>query len=66
MVRAKLFHHPQGFISFGDDGTILLSPYISPLNVKKMNLAQGRKYSIPPSSGRRNYLAYHREHIFKK
>ena len=60
----KLFD--QGFISFEDDGTILLSPYISPLNVKKMNLAQGRKYSIPPSSGRRNYLAYHREHIFKK
>ncbi|MDP3955801.1 MAG: HNH endonuclease [bacterium] len=60
----KLFD--QGFISFEDDGTILLSPYISPLNVKKMNLAQGRKYSIPPSSGRKNYLAYHREHIFKK
>jgi len=60
----KLFD--QGFISFEDDGTILLSPYISPLNVKKMNLAQGRKYSIPSSSGRRNYLAYHREHIFKK
>lgn len=60
----KLFD--QGFISFEDDGTILISPYISPLNVKKMNLAQGRKYSIPPSNGRKGYLAYHREHIFKK
>ena len=60
----KLFD--QGFISFEDDGTIIISPYISPLNVKKMNLAQGRRYSIPPSNGRKSYLAYHREHIFKK
>jgi len=60
----KLFD--QGFISFEDDGTILISPYISPLNVKKMNLAQGRKYTVPPSDARKAYLAYHREHIFKK
>ena len=60
----KLFD--QGFISFEDDGTIIISPYISPLNVKKMNLAQGRKYVIPASDGRKNYLAYHREYIFKK
>lgn len=60
----KLFD--QGFISFENDGTILISPYISPLNVKKMNLAQGRKYTVPPSDERKIYLTYHREHIFKK
>lgn len=60
----KLFD--QGFISFEDDGTILISPYISPLNLKKMNLAHGRKYTIPPSNDRNVYLAYHRKHIFKK
>jgi len=60
----KLFD--QGFISFENDGAILISPYISPLNVKKMNLAQGRKYTVPPSDERKVYLAYHREHIFKK
>lgn len=60
----KLFD--QGFISFENDGTILISPYISPLNVKKMNLAQGRKYTVPQSDTRKTYLAYHREHIFKK
>lgn len=60
----KLFD--QGFISFEDDGAILLSPYISPLNLKKLNLAKGQKFTIPPSIERRSYLKYHREHIFKK
>ncbi len=60
----KLFD--QGFISFEDDGTIVLSPYISPLNLKKLNLAKGRKYNIPPSDKRRDYISYHREHILKK
>ncbi len=60
----KLFD--QGFITFEDDGAIIISPYISPLNIKKLNLAQGRKFSIPQTDKRKEYLAYHREHIFKK
>lgn len=60
----KLFD--QGFISFEDDGTILISPYISPLNIKKINLSHGRKYVIPASDKRREYLDYHRKNIFKK
>ncbi|OGR84462.1 MAG: hypothetical protein A2901_03495 [Elusimicrobia bacterium RIFCSPLOWO2_01_FULL_54_10] len=60
----KLFD--QGFISFEDDGTVLLSPYISPLNLKKLSLVKGRQYVIPPSERRKNYLQYHRDHIFKK
>lgn len=60
----KLFD--QGFISFEDDGVILISPYISPLNIKKMNLRQGQRFVIPISDERKVYLSYHREHIFKK
>ena len=60
----KLFD--QGFITFEDDGGIVISPYISPLNIKKLNLAQGRKYVFPQTDKRKKYLAYHREHIFKK
>ncbi len=60
----KLFD--QGFISFEDDGTLLISPYISPLNIKKLNLATSRKFVLPPSVKRCKYLAYHRENIFKK
>lgn len=60
----KLFD--QGFISFEDNGNVLLSPYISPLNLKKLNLIKGKTYSIPPSEKRKEYLRYHRDHIFKK
>lgn len=56
----------QGFISFSDDGTIMISPYISPLNLKKLNLSAGRKYNIPPSDKRMVYLEYHRNNIFKR
>jgi putative restriction endonuclease len=56
----------QGFISFNDDGTIIISPYISPLNVKKLNLSAGKKFNIPKSEKRNAYLEYHRTNIFKK
>ncbi len=56
----------QGFITFQDDGIIAISPYISPLNIKKLSLVNGRKFTLPPSNKRKEYLAYHREHIFKK
>ncbi len=60
----KLFD--QGFITFKNDGSIIVSPYISPLNIKKLNLVQGRKYTFPQTDKRKEYLAYHRDHIFKK
>ncbi len=60
----KLFD--QGFISFEDDGKILISPYISPLNIKKLNLAKDRVFSIPNIEKRKTYLKYHRDYIFKK
>lgn len=56
----------QGFISFGDDGTIILSPYISPLNIKKLNLIPNKKYEIPNIKYRKKYLSYHRDNILKK
>ena len=56
----------QGFISFDDDGTLLTSPYISPLNQKKLNLVPGKQYPVVMASEkRRRYLKYHRESIFK-
>ena len=60
----KLFD--QGFISFTDDGNIMISPYISPLNIKKLNLSPNKKYNLPKSTKRFSYLIYHRENIFKK
>lgn len=55
----------QGFISFTDDGEILISPYISPLNIKKLSLIHKKKYNIPEIAKRKKYLEYHRTLIFK-
>lgn len=60
----KLFD--QGFISFTDDGEIIISPYISPLNIKKLNLIHKKKYILPESETRKKYLEYHRDNVFKK
>lgn len=60
----KLFN--DGYISFHDDGTVLISPYISPLTVKKLkHLLPNKKYMLPKTDGRDVYLKYHRENIFK-
>jgi len=60
----KLFD--QGFISFEENGAIILSPYISPLNIKKLNLVKNKKYNLILSDGRKDYLKYHRKHILKR
>lgn len=56
----------QGFISFSDDGLIIISPYISPLNLKKLNLIPGKRYDIPNIEKRKKYLDFHRNNILKK
>lgn len=60
----KLFD--RGFISFENDGTMLVSPWISPLNQKRLNIFNGKKFKMLPTDGREAYLAYHREYVFKK
>ena len=55
----------QGYISFNDDGQVLISPYISPLNRKRLSLIPDKIIDIKPV-GREKYLQYHRENIFKK
>lgn len=55
----------KGFVSFENDGTMLISPWISPLNQKKLNLSPRKKY-IFTLNGREEYLKYHRDEIFKK
>jgi predicted restriction endonuclease len=59
----KLFD--QGFITFRDDGTMIVSPYLSPLNVKRLLLIHGKKYDIPDLEKRAKYLEFHRENRFK-
>ena len=51
-----------GFISFGEDGTILLSPALS--NPAALGIRSGMK--LTALSGRQKYLEYHRKHVLKK
>ena len=56
----------QGFISFSNDGVIYVSPYLSPLNIKRLGLIPNKKYNLQVHSKRSFYLEYHRQNIFKK
>jgi predicted restriction endonuclease len=60
----KLFD--RGFISFENDGTMLVSPWISPMNQKRLEIFNGKKIRSLPTEGREEYLFYHREFVFKK
>ena len=60
----KLFD--RGFISFEDDGTMLVSPWLSPMNQKRLDIFNGKKIRTLPVEGREEYLLYHREFVFKK
>ena len=53
-----------GFISFEDDGTLLVSPFLSNITKKRLFLKEGGRVRLQTGSGK--YLAYHRENIFCK
>lgn len=58
----KLFD--RGFISFEDDGELIVSHWLSPMNQKRLGLQPGKKYKFD-CAGRNDYLKYHKENIFK-
>ncbi len=60
------FLFDRGFISFNDDRTILISPWLSKMTLSKLGLSPGKKYTMLPVEGREGYLRYHRENIFKR
>lgn len=53
-----------GFISFEDDGTLLVSPFLSNITKKRLFLKEGGRVRLQTGSSK--YLAYHREKIFCK
>ncbi len=60
----KLFD--RGFISFDDNKRMLVSPWISPMNQKRLNIYEGKKIDkLQLNDKRKEYLVYHRENIFK-
>lgn len=57
----------KGFISFHDNGKLIVSPFLSPLNQKRLNINDGKQIDIQRflDSKRLVYLSYHRDNIFK-
>ena len=61
----KLFD--RGFISFKDDKRMMVSPWLSPMNQKRLNIFDGKLIPhLPLDAKRKAYLVYHRDNIFKK
>ncbi len=56
----------RGFITFEDDKTLVVSPWISPMNQKRLGIYTGKLIEkLPLDEKRKEYLAFHREYIFK-
>ncbi len=60
------FLFDRGFISFTDNKTIIISPWLSKMTISKLNLVPDKKYIHLPIEGRHKYLEFHRRFIFKK
>ncbi len=60
------FLFDRGFITFTNDKRMSISPWLSKMTCSRLNLIPDKKYDMLPTEGRSEYLAYHRENIFKK
>jgi hypothetical protein len=56
----------QGFISFDDEGRLLISAEISPEDLQRLGISPAARLRSPISAKKRGYLAYHRANIFRK
>lgn len=56
----------RGFITFKDDKTLIVSPWLSPMNQKRLGIYTGMLVErLNLDNKRIEYLRYHRENIFK-
>lgn len=60
------FLFDRGFITFTDDKKIQVSPWLSKVTCKRLDLMDQKAYPMLPIEKREKYLAYHRTNIFKK
>lgn len=54
-----------GFISFDNDGKLIVSSFLSKLNQKRLHIKTGTNTKIKITSERKNFLEYHRQEIFQ-
>lgn len=55
----------NGFISFNDDKSLLVSPWLSNSNTQRLSIESGMLIDSLPINGRQDFLAFHRTEIFK-
>lgn len=56
----------NGFMTFTPDREIIVSPWIAPMNQKRLGIYTGMKVpKLPLDNEREKYMEYHREFIFK-
>ncbi len=55
----------RGFMSFTDDKRTILSPFLSNMTYSKIGISDDKLITMLQVEGREEYLAYHRQHIFK-
>ncbi len=61
----KLFD--RGFITFDNEKRLIVSPWLSPMNQKRLNIYTGMLLSkLQLDDKRIEYLKYHRENVFKQ
>jgi hypothetical protein len=55
----------RGFISFEDNGTVLVSPVVHRESLHRMGLDDALRRNVGGfSEGQRSYLSFHRESVF--
>lgn len=66
VILTPTFHYMLdiGFISFRDNGELMISDFLSNLNKKRLNISAGQHCAINPKSAK--YLEYHRKHVFSR
>lgn len=66
LIMTPTYHRlfDMGFISFNDDGTMHISPFLSNMNKQRLRIAEGYRCIIPKKCAR--YLAYHRENVYNR
>ena len=60
----KLFD--RGYISFADDGVIMISPALSAAACATFGVDSTTHLLKPLNAEQQTYMAYHRDHVFKK
>ena len=62
----KAVEDMRNIVPFEDDKTLIVSPWISPMNQKRLGIYTGKIIEkLPLDDKRKKYLAFHREFIFK-